>query len=221
MRWTRVDPCQPCLGREKKNPGMLEPSAAKSARSDREASKREKRQHRPGRHAWKGHSVKAFCLLGASALREQDFVYKLIASLRLDGWSVSSIKRVPDGFDIDQPGRGSYVRREAGCSEVMLVGDRRLVLMQEFRASAEPSIASLLDRMNPVDVVMVEGFRNGVLPTVEVWLRSSGRTPRWLQGPNVFAIVSDEPVDTPIERFAPGDVGRLASYVALHLGLAT
>ncbi len=58
--------------------------------------------------------MKAFCLLGASALREQDFVCDLIASLRIDGWSVSNIKRAPDGFDLDQPGKGSYAKREGG-----------------------------------------------------------------------------------------------------------
>jgi molybdopterin-guanine dinucleotide biosynthesis protein B len=163
--------------------------------------------------------MKAFCLLGASALREQDFVCDLIAALRIDGWSVSNIKRAPDGFDLDQPGRGSYAKREAGCNEVMLVGDRRLVLMQEFRDSIEPTVESLLARMNPVDVVMVEGFRNAALPTVEVWLRSSERAPRWPQNPNVFAIVSDAPMDTPIAQFAVGDVAELAKHIATHLSL--
>lgn len=163
--------------------------------------------------------MKAFCLLGASALREHDFVCELIAALRIDGWSVSNIKRAPDGFDLDQPGRGSYAKREAGCNEVMLVGDRRLVLMQEYRNSAEPSVESLLARMNPVDLVMVEGFRDAALPTVEVWLRSSGRPPRWPHNPNVFAIVSDDPVDTSIARFAPTDIAALASHLAAHLEL--
>ena len=84
--------------------------------------------------------MKAFCLLGASALRKQDFVCDLIATLRIDGWSVSTIKRAPDGFDLDQPSKGSYARREAGCSEVMLVGDQRLVLMEEFGNAPAPSL---------------------------------------------------------------------------------
>ena len=158
--------------------------------------------------------MRAFCLLGASALREQDFVCDLIATLRIDGRSVSTIKRAPDGFDLDQPNKGSYARREAGCREVMLVGDRRLVLMQEFHDAADPSVESLLARMNPVDVVMVEGFKNALLPTVEVWLRSSERPPRWPQNSHVFAIVSDAPVDTPIARFAPDEVSALASHIA-------
>ena len=56
------------------------------------------------------------------------------------------IKRVPDGFDLDQPGKTSYARREAGCREVMLVGDKRLVLMREFGPDPDPSLDSLLAR---------------------------------------------------------------------------
>ena len=164
--------------------------------------------------------MKAFCLLGASALRKQDFVCDLIATLRIDGWSVSTIKRAPDGFDLDQPSKGSYARREAGCSEVMLVGDQRLVLMGEFGNAPAPSLEVMLARLNPVDVVLVEGFRNELLPTVEVWLRSSDRPPRWPQNPHVFAIVSDGPVDASIARFAPDDVAALASHIANHLRLA-
>ncbi len=102
----------------------------------------------------------------------------------------------------------------------MLVSDRRLVLMQEFRDGAEPSVESLLGRLNPVDVVMLEGFKNAALPTVEVRLRSSGRPPRWPENRHVFAIVSDERVDSAMTRFAPADVADLARHIATHLQLA-
>ena len=72
-------------------------------------------------------------IVGASAMRDRNVVENLILALRLESWTVSTIKRAPDGFDLDQPGKTSYERREAGCREVMLVGDRRLALLSEFR----------------------------------------------------------------------------------------
>ena len=85
-------------------------------------------------------------IIGASALRERSLVEEIILSLRFDGWSVSTLKRAPDGFDIDQPGKVSHRRREAGCREVMLVGDRRLALMMEFRDDPQPSLEWLAAR---------------------------------------------------------------------------
>jgi molybdopterin-guanine dinucleotide biosynthesis protein MobB len=162
--------------------------------------------------------MRAFNVLGASKLRHRDFVRDLIVALRLDGWSVSTLKRAPDGFDLDRPGKASYARREAGCNEVMLVADRRLVLMQEF-GEAAPPVESLLARLQPVDIVLLEGFRGASLPTVEVWVPAAGREPRWLHDPSVFAIVAEGPPDAPLPHFAPDDVAALATCVGECLGL--
>lgn len=159
-------------------------------------------------------------LIGVSALGKNTLVEDLIHALRIDGWSVSTIKRAPDGFDIDRPGKTSYARREAGCRDVMLVGDRRLVLMHEFRTDAEPPLASLLARLAPVDVVIVEGFRSAAIPTVEVCVPSSGREFRWKHDPNIVALVCDEALDTTLPRFRTDEVAALAICAAAIVGLS-
>jgi len=164
--------------------------------------------------------MKVIAIIGASALGKGHFVETLIASFALDGWSVSTIKRAPDGFDIDRPGKTSYARREAGCREVMLVGDRRLVLMQEFGADSEPALATLIARLDPVDLVLVEGFHSAAVPTIEVCVPSSGRPPRWPLDRHVVTLVSDEPVAAPLPRFAVADIPGLADFVVAHLALS-
>src|SRR5512140_1682806 len=103
--------------------------------------------------------MKVIGIIGVSALGKAPFVETLIAALRIDGFTVSTIKRAPDGFDLDRPGKVSWLRREAGCREVMLVGDRRLVLMQEFREAPQPPLEALAARLAPVDIVIAEGFQ--------------------------------------------------------------
>ncbi len=163
--------------------------------------------------------MKVLGLIGASALGKNKLVDDLIQALRFDGWTVSTIKRAPDGFDLDQPGKTSYARREAGCREVMLVGDKRLVLMNEFRADSEPPLESLLARLAPVDVVIAEGFKSAAIPTIEVCVPSSGRPCRWKQSPYVVALVSDEDLESPLPKFKVGDVAMLAEHVADVLAL--
>jgi molybdopterin-guanine dinucleotide biosynthesis protein MobB len=163
--------------------------------------------------------MKAFALIGGSTLGKTRFVEDLIAALCLDGHTVSTIRHVPDGFDLDSPGKASYNRREAGCREVMLVGDRRLVLMQEYGRDAEPALEVLLDRLSAVDIVMVEGFKSAQLPAIEVCAPSTGRPMRWPHDPRVFAVVSDEPVQTALPLFPVADASGQARCVALHLGL--
>ncbi len=152
-------------------------------------------------------------IVGASALRERDVVDALVLSLRFDGWSVSTIKRAPDGFDVDQPGKLSYRRREAGCAEVLLVGDRRSVLMTEFRDESAPSLEQLAARLLPVDVVIAEGFKGAAVPTVEVYVASRQREPRCRSDPNIVAIVTATRSSAPCPAFASRRHGRA---VPLH-----
>jgi molybdopterin-guanine dinucleotide biosynthesis protein B len=163
--------------------------------------------------------MKVVGLLGASALGKSTFVEDLIHAFRFEGWSVSTIKRAPDGFDLDQPGKTSYARREAGCREVMLVGDKRLVLMQEFGTAFEPSLDSLLARMTPVDVIIAQGFKTAMIPTIEVCVPSSGRASRWPSNKHIVALVSDEQVVTSLPRFQVNDLSPLVDHVAKTVGL--
>lgn len=180
-------------------------------------------------------------IVGASALGKTPFIDPLIAALRIDGWTVSTIKRAPDGFDMDQPGKLSWGRREAGCREVMLVGGRRLVLMEEFGERNPPPLVELLARLTPVDIVVADGFQGATIPTIEVIVPGSGKAPRWPNDPNVVARVvalAADGVDVNADeaamggdcgdraagravppRFAPADVAGLATFVAAQLGL--
>ncbi len=164
--------------------------------------------------------MKVIGIIGASALGKGPWVETLIASFRQGGWSVSTIKRAPDGFDIDRPGKLSYARREAGCHEVMLVGDRRLVLMQEFRTEPAPKLGTLIARLDPVDLVIVEGFHDAAVPTIEVCAAASGKPPRWPENRHVVALVSEQPVEAPLPTFAVTDVPGLAGFVVGHLALS-
>ena len=92
----------------------------------------------------------------------------MIAHLRNSGFSVAAIKRAPDGFDLDQPGKDSHRLRGAGCREVMVVGDRRWALLHEYGGDPEPEPLVLARRMATVDIVLVEGFNSAPIPMIEV-----------------------------------------------------
>lgn len=163
--------------------------------------------------------MKTIGIVGLSALGKSHFIEDFIQAFRFDGWTVSAIKHAPDGFDMDHPGKASYVRREAGCREVMLVGDRRLVLMKEFGVDPEPPLETLIARLDPVDLVIVEGFKTAAVSTIEICVASNGHAPRRPRNAHVVALVSDEPVEAPLPRFTVDDIAGLADFVAAHLAL--
>ena len=102
----------------------------------------------------------------------------------------------------------------------MLVGDRRLALMMEFRDDPQPSLEWLAARLLPVDIVIVEGFKGAAVPTIEVFVASGQREPRCRSDPNIVAVVTDDPVECAVPRFRPDDVDGLCRFLARRLGLA-
>ncbi|MEM0909322.1 MAG: molybdopterin-guanine dinucleotide biosynthesis protein B, partial [Pseudomonadota bacterium] len=86
-------------------------------------------------------------------------VERLVAAFVSDGLSVSTIKHAHHSVDVDQPGTDSHRHRAAGASEVMLASENRWALMHEHRGDPEPGLESLLTKLTPVDVVLVEGFK--------------------------------------------------------------
>lgn len=163
--------------------------------------------------------MKTFGIIGTSLLGKAPFAERLIEAYRFDGHSVSVIKHAPDGFDLDQPGKASLARREAGAREVMLVGDRRLVLMNEYGSGREPALGALLERLDPVDLVIVEGYHAAPIPTLEFYRPNAKRAPHYTENRHVVAVVSDEPLDLALPCFGVDDIGGIASFMAATIGL--
>ena len=112
------------------------------------------------------------------------------------GWRVSTIKHAHHGFDVDQPGKDSYQHRAAGATEVLISSANRWAIMHELRGAPEPELAELLAHLQPVDLVIVEGFKRSAYPKIEVHRPSVGKPPLFPEDPNIVALATDAPVAT-------------------------
>jgi molybdopterin-guanine dinucleotide biosynthesis adapter protein len=134
-------------------------------------------------------------LAGWSGAGKTTLLLKLIVELNRRGLSVSTLKHAHHAFEIDKPGKDSFEHRVAGANEVLIASGRRWALMHELRDEPEPGLSALLARLSPVDIVIVEGFKDHGHPKIEVH-RGENRQP-FLFGDlvGVRAIASD--VDVP------------------------
>ena len=116
---------------------------------------------------------------------------RLVPELRARGLVVSLIKHSHKAIEIDRPGKDSFRLREAGCQEVLLLGDGRWALMHELRGAPEPPLGYLLSRLQHCDIVLVEGFKSGDFPKLEVWRESEGKPPLWPDWPGIVAMACE------------------------------
>ncbi len=162
---------------------------------------------------------RAFGFAGTSGHGKTTLVEEVVAQLIFEGFSVSAVKHVHDGFDLDKPGKDSYRMRTAGCKEVMLVGDKRWGLMREFRDQREPELDALIPQMSHVDIVLVEGFRASPVPKIEVFRPSLGRAQRWPDDSTIVAVASDERLDIPLPVLDMNDATQVAEFIRRYVGL--
>ena len=160
-----------------------------------------------------------FGFVGRSGAGKTSIITDVIECLRLDGFVVSAIKRAHDGFDLDKPGKDSWRLREAGCHEVMLVGDRRFALLHEYGEVPEPDPLALARHMGRVDIILFEGFRGAPIPMIEVHRPSLGLPMLWPTCPTVVAIAADEPLVCPLPVLDLAVPQQIADCVLRHVGL--
>jgi molybdopterin-guanine dinucleotide biosynthesis protein B len=162
--------------------------------------------------------MKIFGIAGFKNVGKTTLVVDLIKEFRSRGVRVATVKHAHHDFDIDHPGKDSYQHREAGAEEVFVVSARRWAHIRELEQSAEPELSEVLHRLGDVDLVLIEGYKHGRHPRLE--LRRDGVEPPELlagQDQGVCAVVCDADVDTAgLPLLARADVAGIANFVWEH-----
>lgn len=160
------------------------------------------------------NSARVLGIAGWSGSGKTTLITKLIPLLAGRGVRVATLKHAHHAFDVDQPGKDSYEHRKAGACEVIVSSARRWVQMHEIGDGPEATLPQLLARLSPCDLVLVEGFKTGRHPKMEVFRRAVGKTPLHPEDPHVIAIASDTDFpDTGIPRVDINDIEAVATLV--------
>jgi molybdopterin-guanine dinucleotide biosynthesis protein B len=133
-------------------------------------------------------------LAGWSGSGKTTLVTSVIPVLVRRGLKVATVKHAHHGFDIDQPGKDSWLHREAGASEVAVISSRRWAIVHEMGGEPELPFADLLAKLSPVDLVLVEGFKRHSHPKLEVYRAAVGKPLLHPDDDCIVAIATDAPL---------------------------
>lgn len=149
-------------------------------------------------------------LIGFSAFSgtgKTTLLKRLLPILRNRGLEIAIIKHAHHRFDIDYPGKDSHELRTAGAHQTLIASRRRMALVTEFpQGHPEPELQELLGALDPstLDLVLVEGFKHGALPKIELHRPTQGKPLLCLHDPWIVAIATDGEIPD-----APASLPRL------------
>ena len=164
--------------------------------------------------------ARIFGLAGWSGSGKTTLLAKLIPALTAQGVRVSTIKHAHHEFDLDTPGKDSWVHRQAGATEVAVVSANRYAILHELRGAPEPTLEELLPRLAPVDLVLIEGFKRHRHDKLEIHRPALGKPLLAPDDPDIVAVASDAAIaDLEIPRIDLNDVAAIAAFVRQRAGL--
>jgi molybdopterin-guanine dinucleotide biosynthesis protein B len=136
--------------------------------------------------------------VGYSNSGKTTVVAKLTGILTEMGYQVAVIKHASHGYEMDIPGKDSWQHYQAGAQQVIVVGPDSMSVHE--RTPNEKALGDVLRKVNNVDFILVEGFKNESGPKIEI-VRDPN-SPRIPASPDMIAVISDLPLhaDVPIFR---------------------
>ncbi len=107
---------------------------------------------------------------------------------------IGVIKHAHHAFEIDQPGKDSYRMRQAGAAELLIGSATRWALMGDAPGDRPFSLDDHIRRIDGdgLDLILVEGFKLGAIPKVELIRPSLGGTPFFPDDEHIIAVATDD-----------------------------
>jgi len=158
--------------------------------------------------------MRVFGIAGFKNSGKTTLIVELIREFVARDVRVATVKHAHHNFDIDVPGKDSFLHRDAGASQVIVASAHRWAHINELRGEPEPRLADLLSRIDDVDLVLVEGYKGGDHPRLE--LRRAGRDAPELAADDagIRAIVADYDIESaPVTVLRRDDVAGIADFI--------
>jgi molybdopterin-guanine dinucleotide biosynthesis protein B len=133
-------------------------------------------------------------IIGWSGSGKTTLLTAILPLLQNSGLRVSTVKHTHHDFDMDRPGKDSFRHRQAGAHEVLVASGTRWALLHELEGPEVP-LHNLLAKLDPVDLVLVEGYKSHPFQKLEVHRPLLGKPPIWTDMSDVIAVATDSDLD--------------------------
>jgi molybdopterin-guanine dinucleotide biosynthesis adapter protein len=138
--------------------------------------------------------MKAIHIIGQPESGKTTLIADIISELVRQGIKVGSLKHSSHSYELDKPGKDSFIHRKAGASIASMLNQEMAAIYLPRTEDVSPQ--NLLDKYyTDSDIVLIEGWISGPHQKIEIWRKSLQKPPLFPYVSRVRAIVTDDLLD--------------------------
>ncbi len=147
-------------------------------------------------------------VVGLSGSGKTTLIVGLVKELQRLGLRVATIKHHLHDFEMDKPGKDTWLHRRAGAFGTVLSTPHSIGMVRDVDHDHTPQELAVL--LPGADIILAEGYKNSKTPKIEVFRQELSSAPLNLDDPTLMAIVSETDVDWEGPRFSPDDFADIS-----------
>lgn len=165
--------------------------------------------------------AQVFGVIGKSGSGKTTLIEAMLPWFAERKLEVAVIKHSHHQLSFEPPHKDSARFRAAGAREVIVASPFQYAVFHALHDQPEPNLFELIDRLAPVDLVLVEGYRQAAISRLEVHRPSRGIDPVYDENQGVIAIATDQQLEScTLQQLNLNAPHEVAEFIAQHLRLA-
>ena len=158
--------------------------------------------------------MKIFGIAGWKNSGKTTLVEKIIKDLVNRGYTASSIKHAHHEFEIDKEGKDSYRHRQSGASQVIVSSENLWAMISSQAYENDKALEKLLGKLDPVDFIIVEGYKTEKHPKIECYRLGCQKNPLIESDASIIGIVHDlKDFHSEQEQFKFNEIKKIVDFI--------
>ena len=149
-------------------------------------------------------------IVGRSKSGKTTLIEKLIVELKSRGYHVATAKHTHRDMTSPESDKDSDRHLKAGSETSLIVDPHGLMMVKPLQKELNlTQLAQIIGE--DCDIILTEGYKADDAPKIEVHRKDNA--PPLTDVKKLFAVVTDEPLDTKVRQFALDDVKAIADLI--------
>lgn len=150
-------------------------------------------------------------IIGESGSGKTTLIKRLIPELIKRGYKVGTIKHTHHNFEIDKPGKDSWIHKRAGASSVAISSKNKIAFIKEL--DDEDPVKELIFKLfSDVDILLIEGYKDNNFPIIEV-MGAEKYCESFSKSSLLLMVVSKIPLSLSIPVYSPQEITKITDYL--------